>query len=435
MPHETSSLAGAAARITSKRWTRILVPLLFLYMVNFIDRNNIGFAVIGGMNADLGIGNAEAGLAGGLFYLGYLVLQIPGGILAERFDVKRLVVSLALAWGVLAAATGLVQNLTELLVLRFLLGLAEGAVWPAILVMLARWFTDRERAGANSIWLISLPASFVIMGPISGLILEAADWRWLFIVEGVPAVLFALVVLAVSAAKPQTAPWLPPAEREHILSGQAGAGERVKVTGYRQAILHPQVLLLSAVYLFWLLGAVGFFTWVPAIIKQVSSAGVTGTGFLSALPYVAALIGLLVVGRFADRTRRRKVFVGVDLACFALFLLIATLLSANAIASLTFIVISGFFLFAMHAPFWSIPMEVLPAHLAGAAIGMISLIGNIGSFIGPYLMGYVQSATGSFTAGIYVLVASLAIAAVLTVFVRERGATPSTAGAGDAVFA
>jgi sugar phosphate permease len=339
---------------------------------------------------------------------------------------------------VLATATGFVQNLGQLLALRFLLGLAEGAVWPAILVMLARWFTDRERATANSIWLVCLPASFVIMGPVSGLILAATDWRWLFIIEGIPAVLFALVVLAVSAAKPQTAPWLPPAERKHILSGQAGASERVKVTGYRQAILHPQVLLLSAVYLFWLLGAVGFFTWVPAIMKQISSAGITGTGFLSALPYVAALIGLLVVGRFADRTQRRKLFVGVDLACFALFLLIATVFSGNAVASLTFIVIAGFFLFAMHAPFWSIPMEVLPAPLVGAAIGMISLIGNIGSFVGPYLMGYVQSTTGSFTAGIYVLVASLAIASVLTVFIRERGAAASPAGArgaGGAVFA
>ncbi|MHA6616524.1 MFS transporter [Pseudonocardia sp. DLS-67] len=431
---QTPAFADAAARITGKRWTRILVPLLFLYLINFIDRNNIGFAVIGGMNEELGIGNAEAGLAGGLFYVGYLVLQIPGGILAERFDVKKLVVTLAIAWGVLATATGLAQNLGQLLVLRFLLGLAEGAVWPAILVMLARWFTDRERSTANSIWLVCLPASFVIMGPVSGLVLEATDWRWLFIIEGIPAILFALVVLAVSAAKPQTAPWLPAAERDHILSGQAGAGERVKVTGYRQAILHPQVLLLSAVYLFWLLGAVGFFTWVPAIMKQVSSAGVAGTGFLSALPYVAALIGLLLVGRFADRTQRRKLFVGVDLGCFALFLLVATLLSGNTVAALAFLVISGFFLFAMHAPFWSIPMEVLPARLVGAAIGMISLIGNIGSFIGPYVMGYVQSVTGSFTAGIYVLVASLAIAAVLTIFIRERDSsvaarsgTPSSA--------
>jgi len=429
------STSSTAARITGMRWTRILIPLLFLYLINFIDRNNIGFAVIGGMNADLHIDNAEAGLAGGVFYIGYLLLQIPGGILAERFDVKKLIVGLSIAWGVLAAATGLVQDLPQLLVLRFLLGLAEGAVWPAILVMLARWFTDRERATANSVWLLCLPLSFVIMGPVSGLVLGATSWRWLFIIEGVPAALFASVVLAVSAAKPQSARWLPRAERDHILLGQAEAGERVKVTGYRQAILHPQVLLLSAVYLFWLLGAVGFFTWVPAIMKQISSAGVTATGFLSALPYVTALIGLLVIGRFADRTRRRKLFVGVDLACFALFLLISTMFGGNAVAALTFIVVSGFFLFAMHAPFWSIPMEVLPAHLVGAAIGMISLIGNIGSFVGPYLMGYVQNATNSFTAGIYVLVASLAIAAVLTVFIRERRGSEPVPTAENSVLA
>ncbi|MFC4949090.1 MFS transporter [Pseudonocardia sp. GCM10023141] len=419
----STSFNNAAVHITGKRWARILIPLLFLYMTNFIDRNNIGFAVIGGMNADLHIDNAEAGLAGGVFYLGYLILQIPGGILAERFDVKKLLVTLSISWGVLAAATGLAQNLPQLLALRFVLGLAEGAVWPAILVVLARWFTDRERATANSIWLVCLPLSFVIMGPVSGLILQATDWRWLFIIEGIPAVVFAFVVLAFSAAKPQSAPWLPEAERKHILSGQAGAAERVKVTGYRQVILHPQVLLLSAIYLFWLLGAVGFFTWVPAIMKQISSAGVTGTGFLSALPYVTALIGLVVIGKFADRTRRRKLFVGLDLAAFSLFLLISTVFSGNHTAALTFIVIAGFFLFAMHAPFWSIPMETLPPHLVGAAIGMISLIGNIGSFIGPYLMGYVQNATGSFTSGIYVLVGSLALAAVLTTFVRERHST------------
>jgi sugar phosphate permease len=431
----STSFSGAAARITNKRWTRILVPLLFLYLTNFIDRNNIGFAVIGGMNSDLHINNAAAGLAGGVFYIGYLILQIPGGVLAERFDVNRLIVAVTISWGVLAAATGLAQNLFQLLVLRFLLGLVEGLVWPAILVMLARWFTDRERATANSIWLICLPLSFVIMGPLSGMILQATDWRWLFIIEGIPAVVFAVVLLVLGAAKPQTASWLPAPEREHILNGHAAPTERAKVSGYRQAILHPQVLLLSAIYLFWLLGAVGFFTWVPAIMKQISSAGLTATGFLSALPYLTALIGLVVIGRFADRTRRRKLFVGADLAAFALFLLISTAFSGNHVAALTFLVISGFFLFAMHAPFWSIPMETLPPHLAGAAIGMISLIGNIGSFVGPYLMGYVQYVTGSFTSGIYVLMASLALAAVLTLFVRERRDTESVVADGNVVLA
>jgi sugar phosphate permease len=417
-----SSLAGAAAKLTGKRWTRVLLPLLFLYLVNFIDRNNISFAVIGGMNKDLHIGNAEAGLAAAVFYVGYLVLQIPSGIFAERFNVRNLIVWLGVLWGVLAMATGLSQNLAELLVIRFALGLVEGCVWTAILVLLSRWFTDRERATANSVWLLCLPLSFIVMGPVSGLITQAAGWRWLFVIEGVPAVLFSLLVLALTAGRPQDARWLPAAEREHILAGQADTG-RAKVTGYRQAILHPQVLLLSAVYLFWLIGAVGFFTWVPAIMKQVASSGLTETGFLSALPYVAALIGLLVVGRYADRTRRRTLFVGVDLACFGIALLVSTLAGGNHVLSLVFLIVAGFFLFAMHAPFWSIPMETLPAALAGAAMGMISLIGNIGSFVGPYLMGAIQQATGSFDAGIYVLIGSLLLAAVLTVPVRERASS------------
>jgi sugar phosphate permease len=390
-------------------------------LVNFVDRNNISFAVIGGMNKDLHIGNADAGLASGVFYLGYLLLQIPSGMLAERFNVKRLIVLLGIAWGLLAMASGLAQNLPQLLALRFLLGLVEGCVWTAMLVLLSRWFTDRERATANSIWLVCLPLSFIVMGPISGLILQATSWRWLFIVEGIPAIVFALVAM-VTAARPQEARWLPEPERRHILSGQAGETARTKVNGYRQVILHPQVLLLSAVYLFWLVGAVGFFTWVPAIMKHISAAGITTTGYLSALPYVAALIGLLVIGRFADRTRRRKLFVGIDLICFGVFLLVSTMFAGNQVASLAFIVIAGFFLFAMHAPFWSIPMETLPAHLCGAAIGMVSLIGNIGSFVGPYLMGAVQQATGSFNTAVYMLVGSLLLAGVLALFLKEQHA-------------
>lgn len=417
--HAQSIHAAATVKIGGRRWIHVLVPLLLLYLVNFIDRNNISFAVIGGMNTQLHIGNADAGLAGGVFYIGYLILQIPSGILAERFNVKNLIVLLGVVWGVIAMATGLSQNLTQLLVLRFLLGLVEGSVWTAILVLLSRWFTNRERATANSIWLVCLPLSFIVMGPISGLIVQDAGWRWLFVIEGIPAVLFSLLVMLLTTARPQDAAWLPAAERDHIVNGQAGAG-RAKVSGYRQAILHPQVLLLSLVYMFWLIGAVGFFTWVPAIMKNVASTGLATTGFLSALPYVAALIGLLLIGRIADRTRRRRLFVGVDLACFGAALLVSDLAGSHHVVALAFLIIAGFFVFAMHAPFWSIPMETLPAALVGAALGMVSLIGNIGSFVGPYIMGAVQQATGSFNVGMYVLIGSLLIAALLTVFIKER---------------
>jgi len=418
----SSSRSGVASPITHKRWVRVLLPLLFLYLLNFIDRNNISFAIIGGMKSDLTIGNAEAGLAAGVFYVGYLVLQIPAGVLAERFDVKRMIVVFGVLWGLLAMATGLVQNFTELLLVRFLLGLVDGGVWTAILVLLSRWFADRERATANSIWLMCLPLSFVIMGPVSGIILQATSWRWLFVIEGFPAIVFALVVLIFASPTPAAARWLPDAERDYITSGQADASVRTDLSGFREAVFHPQVLLLSAVYFFWLIGAVGFFTWVPAIMKQVASTGVAATGLLSALPYVAAMLGLLVIGRFADHTGRRRLFVGVDLACFAVFLLLSTLLGSNEILSLVLLVAAGFFLFAMHAPFWSIPMETVPVPLIGAALGMVSLVGNVGSFIGPYLVGYVQQATGSFQVGLYALVGSLIVAAALTIFIREEPA-------------
>src|SRR5271168_4825542 len=191
----------------ASRWARVLAPLLALYVINFIDRNNIGFAVIGGMNTDLHLGPAASGLSGGIFYLGYMILQIPSGILVEKFDANKLIMLFSIAWGIVALATGFVQNGNELLALRFLLGLIDGGVWTMILVVLARWFPGRERATANSIWLTCLPISFIIMGPISGLLIAKLDWRALFIIEGVPAILLGIVYLLISASRPEEAGW------------------------------------------------------------------------------------------------------------------------------------------------------------------------------------------------------------------------------------
>jgi len=423
----SESAAGTVDRIAGKRLTRILLPLTVLYMINFIDRNNISFAVIGGMNKDLHIGNAQAGFAGGIFFLAYCILQIPSGILAEKLNIRTMLLILAVLWGVISMATGLVVNIQQLLTMRFLLGLVEGCVWAIILVLLSRWFSDRERATANSIWLTSLPLSFIVMGPLSGVIVQHLGWRWLFIFEGFPAIICAVVVYAMTAARPADAKWLPADEREHLQDAQAGDKERNKVTGYREAIFHPQVLLLSAVYFFWLIGAVGFFMWLPAVLKQVTGSDLTKTGYLSALPYACALIGLLVLGRIADRTGMRKQIVGFDLACFGLLLFGSTLASGIPLLSLVLLIAAGFFLFAMHAPFWAIPMEILPSALVGAAIGMISLIGNIGSFVGPFLVGYAQEATGNFSSGLYLLSASMFIAAFLTIFVKDHQHSPRAA--------
>ncbi len=404
--------------LLTNRWARVLAPLLALYIINFIDRNNIGFAVIGGMNTDLHLGPASSGLSGGIFYLGYCVLQIPSGILVEKFDANKLIMLFSVAWGAVALATGFVQNGTELLALRFLLGLIDGGVWTMILVVLARWFPGHERATANSIWLTCLPISFIIMGPISGLLIAHFNWRALFILEAIPAILLGMLYFAISASHPEEARWLTQSERTRLIAAQPSA-TKIPHGGYRPAMLNRSVLLMSATYFFWLVGAAGIFMWIPAIIKELSTQAITETGLLSTLPYFAALAGLLIIGRISDRTGNRTRPVYVSLFFLGFFLLLSVF-SHQAVISLAFLICAGTFLFSPHAPFWAIPAEMFAPNLRGAAMGMISLIGNFGAFAGPCAVGYVRQETGSFSDGILILVGSLWIAAFLAARIKRQ---------------
>jgi sugar phosphate permease len=403
--------------IPRKRWTRVLLCLLALYIINFIDRNNLGFAVIGGMNEDLGIGTAQSGLAGGLFFLGYTIPQIPSGILVEKYDANRLIMLLSIAWGVVAMATGLVHNGTELLIVRFLLGLIDGGVWTMILVVLARWFPENERSTSNGVWLLCLPLSFILMGPLSGALLSHFNWRMLFILQGLPAIVLGIVYYLTAASRPQEAAWLSREERDHILNGQQKAGKKATAQDYKNAILSPQILLMSAVYALWLIGATGMFMWIPAIIKELSGAGVTYTSYVSTLPYITAMIGLLISGRISDKTIYKNRVVAIVLLGLGGFLLLSVL-SHNYILSLAFLIISGTFLFAAHAPFWAIAADNFPPPLRGVAMGMISLLGNLGAFAGPYTVGYINEKTGSFSTGMLLLVISLGLAAILATRIR-----------------
>jgi sugar phosphate permease len=366
------------------------------------------------------MGAAESGLAGGLFFLGYVMLQVPSGILVEKYDANKLIMMFSVAWGIVAIATGFVRSATELLILRFLLGLIDGGVWTMILVVLTRWFPEQERGTSNGIWLMCLPLSFIIMGPLSGAILSRSDWRMLFIVEGIPAIVLGVLYYMTSASRPEEARWLAPAERDYILAGRRGAARPISRSDYKQLMFNSTVMLMSVVYCFWLIGAAGLFMWIPAIIKSLSGRGVTYTGYISTMPYIAAMIGLFVVGRVSDRVKQRGFIVAASLLGLGTFLLLSVFVH-NYVVSLVFLIFSGAFLFAPHAPFWAIAAERFPPQLRGAAMGMISLIGNIGAFIGPYVVGYVREATGSFMSGMLILVASLCIAALLATRIQHRG--------------
>ena len=302
------------------RWTRVLGYLLALYIINFIDRNNIGFAVIGGMNKDLHIGSAEAGLSGGIFYLGYILLQIPSGILVERYDAK----TSSCCFPSPGASSPRRPAGAE----------RHGTPDPPLPAGADRrrrmdhdprrarpLVSGAERATANSIWLTCLPLSFIIMGPISSLLLSAFDWRALFIIEGVPCDRPRPALFPRSASRPEEPPGCrrrnAPVFSRDKPAPQPGPTQAVGLA----AILDRRVLLMSATYCFWLVGAAGLFMWVPAIIKSLTNHGVVATGLLSTLPYVAAFVGLLVIGRLSDRTGQRARFVSLSLFGLGLFLL------------------------------------------------------------------------------------------------------------------
>jgi MFS transporter, ACS family, tartrate transporter len=220
-----------------------------------------------------------------------------------------------------------------------------------------------------------------------------------------------------AASRPQEAAWLSREERDYILAGQRNPAKKPSAHDYKHAILNPQVLLMSAVYAFWLIGATGLFMWIPAIIKTLSGAGVTYTSYVSTLPYITAMAGLLFAGRISDRTIYKNRVVAVVMLGLGVFLLLSVVVP-NYILSLAFLVLSGTFLFAAHAPFWAIAAENFPPPLRGSAMGMISLLGNLGAFVGPYTVGYINEKTGSFSSGMLFLVASLGIAAALATQIR-----------------
>jgi MFS family permease len=375
------------------------------------------------MDQDLKIGPAESGLAGGLFFLGYIMLQVPCGFLVEKYDANRLIMLFSVAWRLVAAAAGFVHNATQLLALRFALGLIDGGVWTMILVVLTHWFFEHERGTSNGIWLMCLPLSFIIMGPLSGGILVLSDWRMLFIAEGVPAIVLGVAYYLISASRPEEAAWLSAVERDYILDGRKAVGAAPRRRDFKKAIFDPQVMLMSVVYCFWLIGAAGLFMWIPGMIKALSGRGITYTGYISTMPYIAAVIGLLIVGRISDWTKQRGYIVAATLFGLGVFLLLSVAVQ-NYVVSLVFLICGGTFLFAAHAPFWAIAAERHPPQLRGVAMGMISLLGNIGAFIGPYAVGYVREVMGSFQDGILLLVGSLGIAAILTS--RIRVVAPST---------
>lgn len=407
--------------IPNQRWLRIIPATIILYIVTFMDRMNVSFAMAGGMNESLGISLKTAGLAAGIFFLGYIVLQAPGGHLAEHRSAKKFVSWTIIGWGSLSILNGFVQNEWQLLTIRFLLGVAEGGVYPAILVILSNWFPAKEIGRANAMFMTSTAIAAVITNPISGWIVSSYDWHWLFIIEGFVSLALFFIWHPLIADRPETAKWLSKAERDYLVTTLAA--ERAEKQAQIQSAEKISYGMLFRDWNLWhliivfnlgMIGAYGFNIWLPTILKNITKFGMTQVGFLSVLPYLVSMVGLYVIAYFSDRTKNRRFFTALPMACFGIGLILSTLYPDNIWLSYGMLVVTGFFIKSMPSSFWTmIPMLFAPG-VSGGCRGIINALGNIGGFLGPYLVGWI-AATYDMKSSIYALACSLILGAVVTV--------------------
>lgn len=418
-----------AKAVGNSRWLRLIPIAIIVYIISFMDRTNISFA-FAGIGHDLHVTKTQQGLAGGIFFVGYLFLQIPGGHLAEHWSAKKFVGIMILIWGCIAFLTGFVQNFSELLIARFLLGVAEGGIWPAILVLISHWFPSRERARAYGYWIMNIAVAIIITAPLSGWILTFGSWRNLFMIEGIfPIVIAAPLWFAFVKDRPAEAAWCGPAERDYIERQLAlEAADAPPSAGYRDVLRSSVVWKLVAVYFFIQIGFYGLDLWLPTLLKRLSHEGIGTVGLLTAIPYVVAIGALYLNGWWSDRDQRPSWHVFASLVLGALALIGSVIVGSSVlVVAILLICIAASGSLAYDGPFWARAVQTMPAAVVGGALGLINAIGNLGGFVGPYLGGYLQHQSGgSFLTTAAVLAVALVVAGLIMLTVKPHPVTSAS---------
>ncbi|MEM5295542.1 MFS transporter [Burkholderia sp. JPY481] len=423
--NEVNAAYEADEAVPHRRWLRVIPPLLLACVISYMDRVNIAFAMPGGMNADLGMDATMAGIAGGIFFFGYLFLQIPGGHRAALGSGKKFIAWSLVSWAVISGLTGLVTHTWELLTLRFLLGVAEGGMLPVVLTMVSNWFPDRERGRANAMVIMFVPLAGMITAPLSGFILATYDWRHLFFSSAALSVLFLAVWLLFADNGPETARWISPREKAYILDALRAEQEHKRKGGtpasasFREMLGNPTIWLLIAINFCYQVGIYGYTMWLPTLLKNLTHTGMAQVGLLATIPYVAMIIGMFATSYLSDLTGRRRLFVLLPLVGFAACLALSVLTQSTMVVSFAFLVGCGFFLQAAAGVFWAIPPKLCSPETAGSARGLINALGNLGGFCGPYAVGVLTQHVSS-AAGVYSLAVVLAAAGLLALALPRR---------------
>jgi ACS family tartrate transporter-like MFS transporter len=401
---------------------RHLIPLLFvLYVVAYLDRINVGFAALD-MNRELGLSSGQYGLLSGIFFLGYFLFEIPSNLILHRIGARTWMARILFTWGLVALLTGFVTNASQLYAARFLLGVAEAGFFPGMLYYLSHWFAQRQQAQAIGLFLTALPAASIVGGPLSGWIMDhvhglhLSGWRWLLILEALPAIGCGLLTYRVLPDRPADATFLSKEEKDRIhatlareSAAKPGAGE----LGLLQSLIHPRILHLTGIHFLFLMGLYLTGFWMPESIRAVAIGySNTGVGVLVAIPSTVGLIAMIIVSRSSDRRRERYWHAACSLAvaAAALYYVSATASLAGRVG-LWCAVASG--LVSYLGPFWACPGEFLGGRSAASALAFINSFGSLGSFFSLSIIGTIAKRTGSLEGGFRAVAVALALAAAL----------------------
>lgn len=405
---------------------RVMPIVLIAYIFAFLDRVNIGYAQLQ-MKQDLAFSDAVYGLGAGIFFVTYLLFEVPSNLLLERIGARLSFLRIMVLWGLTSAATAFVTEAWQFYCIRLLLGMFEAGFFPGIILFLTYWYPSHRRGHVTGLFLFGMPITGVLGGPLSGMIMGGMEglggmhgWQWLFIVEGLPTVALGYLLYRLLPNKPAEAPWLNDHEKALVQSVldadhkvDVKPGHHGKLTA---ALADPKTYVLAFVYFCCACAVYTVTFWLPTMIKGLGITSITSIGWLTAVPYIFGAIGVLVISRSSDRLKERRWHVGGTLV-LGVAALFATSLMANAFAPvMVLLCIAAFFIFGGGSLFWSIPPTYLGREAAAAGIAVISSLGILGGFVSPTLIGWIKNATGSIQMGLGALTA-LVIVGGLTILI------------------
>lgn len=412
---------------TYRKVTWRLMPLLLVcYIVAYLDRVNVGFAKLQMMNA-LGFSDVVYGLGAGIFFVGYFLFEVPSNVILHKVGARLWIGRIMISWGILSAGMLFVTNDTAFYVMRFLLGIAEAGFFPGIILYLTYWYPSHRRGRITALFMTGIALSGVIGGPLSGYIMKIFDgthgmagWQWMFLLEGLPAVLLGVIVIIMLDDRIAQAKWLTEEERALLAKNIAAEEEEKHDASISTVLTSPRVWLMALIYFSYVMGLYGVSFWLPTIIKGMGIADPLEIGLMSAIPYGAAVVVMLLVSKSADRLRERRWHVALPGIFGAIGLLLSVLWAHDTVLAMAALTLATAGIITTLPLFWSLPTAFLTGTGAAAGIAMINSVGNLAGFTSPYLVGWLKQLTGSTDAGMYMLAGSLIFAAILTISVPAR---------------